>query len=156
MHRLVTGTALAALALITLVVAPSAQETAAIVVDAPWTRATAPGAPTGAGYLTLRNTGDSPDRLVDARSPAADRVEIHEMAMEEGVMRMRRLADGLPLPADGEVRLEPGGHHLMFMGLAEPLEEGGSVPVTLVFERAGERRVDLPVAPLGAREAPAE
>ncbi|MEQ8967803.1 MAG: copper chaperone PCu(A)C [Azospirillaceae bacterium] len=156
MHRLVTGLAIAALAVITAAVAPSAQETGAIAVEAPWTRATPPGAPTAAGFLVLRNTGESEDRLVGARSPAAGTVEVHEMAMEDGVMRMRHLTDGLAVPPGGSVTLEPGGYHLMFMDLAAPFEAGGTVTVTLEFERAGERAVTLPVAPIGAREAPAE
>lgn len=115
----------------------------------PWTRATAPTAKVGAGYMTIANRGGAPDRLVSASTEAAGRVEIHEMRMDGGVMRMRELADGIPLPAGAEVALKPGGNHLMLMDLRAPLRQGASVPVVLVFERAGRVEVELKVEPPG-------
>lgn len=124
-----------------------------LAVTAAYSRATAPHAPVGGGYLTVTNAGPSDDRLVSARSPAAGRVEIHEMKMEGEVMRMRELGDGLPLPAGARVELKPGGTHLMLMELKAPLVEGETVPVTLTFEKAGEVAVELAVGPMNAKGA---
>lgn len=130
--------------------APAPATAEGVVVADAWTRAMAPGAKVAGGFLSLRNGGDRDDRLVSVDSPAAERVEVHEMRMDDGVMRMRHLADGLPLPAGGEVALEPGGYHLMFIGPVEPFVEGAEIPATLNFERAGEREVVFKVMGLGA------
>lgn len=122
-----------------------------IAISQPWARATAPAARNGAGYLTLRNGGNRPERLVSVSADqVAARVEIHTMTFDGGVMRMRPLPDGLEIPARGEAALAPGGNHLMFLGLKRPLRQGESVPVTLRFERAGLVRVTLTVEPIGA------
>lgn len=120
-------------------------------IDHPWSRATPPSARVGAGYLSLRNDGAVADRLVAASSPAAARVEIHEMRMEGSVMRMREMAQGLSIPAGAKVELKPGGLHLMLMELKAPLAAGTDVPVTLVFERAGRVDVTLKVEPATTR-----
>ncbi len=122
-----------------------------LAIDHPWTRAVGAAAPTAAGYMVIRNTGTAPDRLVAAETPRAARVEIHEMAVTDGIMRMRSIAGGIPLPAGGEVRLAPGGLHLMLVGPQGGFERGGRVPVTLVFERAGRITVELAVDAPGAR-----
>jgi hypothetical protein len=122
----------------------------ALKLGQPWARATAPSAPAGGGFLTVTNTGSTPDRLVSARSPAAGMVQIHEMKMEGNVMRMRELEHGLEIPAGGTVTLAPGGLHLMMMNLKEPLRQGTRVPVTLVFEKAGSIDVELDVEGMGA------
>jgi len=119
-----------------------------LTISAPFARATLPKAPVGGGFLTIDNTGTQADHLLSASSPAAKIVQIHEMAMEGDVMKMRELADGLEIPAGQNVTLSPGGLHLMFMSLNQPFVEGESVPVTLVFEKAGTVEIDLPV--LGA------
>lgn len=119
----------------------------------PWSRATPPSAKVGAGYLSIVNQGGVPDRLVAASSPAAGRVEIHEMRMDAGVMRMRELAQGLSVPAGQRVELRPGGLHLMLMDLAAPLREGSMIPVTLTFERAGRLEVELKIEPATARRS---
>jgi copper(I)-binding protein len=96
------------------------------------------GRSTTAGYLVLRNSGDEPDRLVSASSPAARAVEIHETrAGAGGMMEMRRLEAGVAVPAHGEVMFAPGGLHLMFIELNRALRAGDSIPLTLTFERAG-------------------
>lgn len=117
-----------------------------------WTREAPPRARVGGGYLTVRNTGTKPDRLVEARATFASRVEIHEMGMANGVMTMAPLPEGLKIPPGGTVELKPGGFHIMFMGLVAPPKAGSSVSVTLVFERAGEVTLDMPVAPVGAKQ----
>ena len=122
----------------------------AIAIDLAWSRATPAAATTGAGYLELSNAGSTDDRLVSVSSPAANETQIHAMRVENGVMTMRRLADGLTIPADGAVVLKPGGIHLMLIGLERPLKQGDDVPVTLTFEKAGMIDVALHVETLGS------
>ncbi len=120
-----------------------------IAVD-PWSRATSPRASVGAGYLTIRNRGAQPDRLVAATSPRAAKVEIHTMSLDDGIMRMRPLPDGLEVPAGGEASLAPGGNHVMLIGLKMPLKAGEQIPATLRFARAGLVEVKFKVVALGA------
>ncbi|MFG1287236.1 copper chaperone PCu(A)C [Xanthobacter versatilis] len=122
----------------------------AIEIDHPWSRATPGGATVGAGYLTLKNTGSAPDRLVSAASDVAERVEIHEMAVKDGVMTMRPLPDGLAIPAGGSVVLKPGSYHIMFFGLKQPLKQGAVVDGTLTFEKAGTVAVKFNVDAIAA------
>ncbi|MDT8435806.1 MAG: copper chaperone PCu(A)C [Gemmatimonadota bacterium] len=116
-----------------------------------WARAAAvaPDAPSnGAVYFTAANHGGQADRLVAARYAGADRTMIHETFVDErGVAGMRHL-DAVEVPAGAEVRFEPGGRHLMLMGLAASLAPGDTIEVTLEFERSGELRVRVPVRPL--------
>lgn len=121
----------------------------AIDIAHPWSRATPGGAKVAAGYLTLRNSGDTPDRLVSATAEIAARTEIHEMRMADGVMQMRPLPEGVAVPAGGEVALKPGGIHLMFFGLKRPLREGESFAGTLSFARAGSVDVTFEVERAG-------
>ncbi len=104
-----------------------------------------PGQAAAGGFITLSNEGKEDDRLVSASSPTADRVEIHEMTMENDVMKMRQLKDGLPIKAGETVELMPGGLHMMFFGVKNPYRAGDTVPVTLTFEKAGKVDVTLPV-----------
>lgn len=83
-------------------------------------------------YLTL--TAATADRLVSASSPDANLVQVHESRIESGMMMMRELREGLPLPAGEAVALAPGGNHLMLLGVTEPLVAGDSVALTLTFE----------------------
>ncbi len=119
-------------------------------INHPWTRATAPTAKAGGGFLTITNKGNTPDRLVAARSGASDMVEIHEMKMDGNIMRMRELEKGLEIPPGATVALKPGGFHIMFMELKAPLAKGAKIPVTLVFEKAGSIDVDFLVQDIGA------
>ena len=119
----------------------------------PWTRATPPRAPGGA-YLTITNGGSEADRLVSVASPRAAKAELHEMKMDGGVMIMRPLADGIPIPAGETVSLAPGGLHIMLMKLSAPIGEGEAVPITLNFERAGEITMEFPAARIGAKKPP--
>jgi periplasmic copper chaperone A len=122
----------------------------AIEISRPWTRATPPTAQTGGGFLAITNSGSTPDRLVAAKSPAADKVEVHEMKMDGNVMRMRELEKGLEIPPGATVELKPGGFHVMFMGLKAPFAKDSKVPLTLVFEKAGSIDLELPVEAMGA------
>ncbi len=121
-------------------------------IEQPWTRATPDGAPAGGGYLSITNTGMQDDRLVAAATARAGKTEIHEMSVVDGVMKMRKLGDGLAIPAGATVVLKPGGFHIMFMGLAEPIAEGDEVAVTLTFEKAGTAVVVMPAAAIGTKE----
>lgn len=123
-------------------------------IENPFTRATLPNAPVGGGFLTITNKGSEDDRLVSVSTDIAKESQIHEMAMSGDVMKMRQLADGLVIPAGETVVLEPGGFHLMFMGLSAAIAEGEAVPVTLVFEKAGSVTVDF-VAAGSAATSPA-
>ncbi|MBR0645526.1 copper chaperone PCu(A)C [Plastoroseomonas hellenica] len=120
-----------------------------LVIERPWSRAAGANA-TGGGFLTIRNTGAAPDRLLSASSPIARRVELHTMSMDGGVMRMRPV-ETIPVPAGGTVQLAPGGLHIMMIGLTQPLVQGGRAPLTLRFERGGEVQVELVVEAAGAR-----
>ena len=122
-------------------------------VSAPWSRAIPPSAPVAGGYLSIGNRGDADDRLVEVRSDAAQRVEIHEVRHEDGMARMRQLPGGLPLPAGETVELRPGGYHLMFITPGDGFVAGRQVAATLVFEHAGELPVEFEVRPIGAQSA---
>lgn len=126
----------------------------ALEISGAFTRATLPGAKVGGGFLTIVNTGGEADRLVSASSPVSAETQLHEMAMEGDVMKMRELENGIDIPAGATVTLQPGGLHVMFMGLNGSLEEGKQVPVTLTFEKAGTVEVMLDIGPAGA-DAPA-
>ncbi len=120
-----------------------------LTVSEPWSRATPPMANVAAGYLRIMNSGAAPERLLGGSSPRAARVEIHSMTMENDVARMRPMPDGVEVPAGGETAFEPGGYHLMLIGLDAPLAEGGRVPLTLRFQ-AGTVDVELDVRAMGA------
>ena len=127
-----------------------------INISLPFTRATLPNAPVAGGFLTIENTGAEPDRLISARSDIAGDTQIHEMAMQGDVMKMRPLADGLEIPAGKTVVLAPGGFHIMFMGLKQTLVEGETITVTLTFEKAGTVDVVLPIEAAAADAPTAE
>lgn len=117
----------------------------------PWARATPKGAPVGGGYLTITNTGSAPDRLVGGASDISNRFEIHEMSMDNGVMRMRAVAKGLEIKPGQTIEFKPGGYHVMFVGLRKGLEQGQRVAATLEFERAGKVAVEFAVESIGAQ-----
>lgn len=127
----------------------SAPAFAQVAVTEPWVRATVPQQQASGAFMKL--TAERGARLVEARSPVAGVVEIHEMAMEGNVMRMRAVP-GLDLPAGRAVELRPGGYHVMLMSLKQTLNAGDTVPITLVFEEADRQRrtveVRAPVRPL--------
>ncbi len=87
-----------------------------------------------AAYMLIENSGKAGDRLTSADTDIAGMVEIHTVEMEGDVMRMRPVADGLEIPAESSVILEPGGYHIMLMGLQQSLSEGDAVSITLNFE----------------------
>jgi copper(I)-binding protein len=115
---------------------------AQVQVGDPWVRATvAPQKATGA-FMQL--TSAKPAKVVAASSPVAEMVEIHEMKMEDGVMKMRAV-DALPLPAGQAVALKPGSYHVMLMGLKQPIKAGETVPLTLTIEGDDKQRSTVEV-----------
>lgn len=141
-------------ALLALASAPAyAQEVKAgdLVITQAWSRATPAGAKVAGGYLTIENKGSAADRLVSGAGDVAGKVEIHEMAMNNGVMTMRPLDKGLVIEPGKTVKLAPGGYHMMLMDLKQPLKQGDKVPVTLEFEKAGKVALSLDVQGVGAQ-----
>ena len=120
-----------------------------IKIENAYTRATAPGQQVAGGFLKIENKGAA-DQLVSASSPVAGEVQLHEMAMEGNVMKMRQVKD-IAVPANGSVELKPGGMHLMFMNIKAPLAAGETVPVKLKFAKAGEVEVKVPVNAMGGQ-----
>ncbi len=117
-----------------------------IMVHDAYARSSGASAKSGAAFMTLMNTGDSDDRLIGVRSDIAAKTELHTHVEDaNGVMKMQHVMEGFAIPAGGQHALERGGDHLMLMGLKAPLEQGESIAVTLIFEKAGEMDVEIPV-----------
>ena len=112
-------------------------------ISAPWARATPKGASVGGGYMTITNMGTEPDRLVSGASTVAKEVQVHEMTMENGVMKMRPVAGGIEIKPGQSVTLKPGGYHIMFVKLNQQLKQGEHFKVTLNFAKAGKVDVDF-------------
>ena len=143
-----------AIAFATLLAAPAlAEEVKAgdLVITQAWSRATPGGAKVAGGYLTIENKGSAADRLIGGAADVADKVQVHEMAMNNGVMTMRPLDKGLAIEPGKTVKLAPGGYHLMLMDLKSPLKQGDKLPVTLEFEKAGKVNLSLDVQGVGAQ-----
>lgn len=124
-----------------------------LTIEQPWTRATLPGAKVAGGYMRITNTGKTADRLIGGSFDLSGILEVHEMSMDNGVMRMRALEKGLEIPPGGTVDLKPGGYHLMFIDLKGRVPEGQKVAGRLKFEKAGEVAVEYHVTAPGARSA---
>jgi periplasmic copper chaperone A len=122
-----------------------------LVISREWSRATPNGAKIGAGYLTIENKGTAADKLVGVTGDISDKIEVHEMSMTNGVMKMRPVEGGLTIAPGKTVKLAPNGYHLMIMDLKNPLKQGDKVPLTLQFEKAGKVAVTLDVQGVGAQ-----
>ena len=118
-----------------------------VQIENAYTRATVPGQMAAGGFMKIENKGAA-DQLISASSPVAGEVQLHEMAMDGNVMKMRQVKD-IALPAGGAVELKPGGLHLMFMNIKAPLAADETVPVKLKFAKAGEVEVKMPVNAMG-------
>ena len=117
-----------------------------IMVDDAYARSSTSTSPTGAAFMVIMNHTGEDDRLVDVKSDVAKRVELHtHKESGDGVMKMMHVEDGFAVPAGASHVLKRGGDHVMFMGLNAPLEQGATVSLILVFEKAGEVAVDVPV-----------
>ena len=152
MKQIIRG--LVGLGLAVLFAAPArAEEVKAgdLVIRQAWSRATPGGAKVGGGYLTIENRGAAPDRLLGGSAAVADRIQVHEMTMNDGVMTMRPLDKGLVIEPGKTVKLAPGGYHLMLFDLKSPLKQGDKLPVTLEFEKAGKVILSLDVQGVGAQ-----
>lgn len=122
-----------------------------LVISQAWARATPKGAQVGGGYLTITNKGKVPDILIGGSTEAAGSVQVHEMSMQNGVMKMRRLEKGLAIAPGKTVKLVPSGDHLMLMPLKQPLKQGGKLPITLQFKKAGKVTVSFDIEGIGAQ-----
>ena len=120
-----------------------------VQIENAYTRSTVPGQMVAGGFMKIENKG-AVDQLISASSPVAGEVQLHEMAMEGNVMKMRQVKE-VVVPAGGAVELKPGGMHLMFMNIKAPLTAGETVPVKLKFAKAGEVEVKMPVNAMGAQ-----
>lgn len=151
MRKLIAASLSLAAALITGLAAEAADIVKGdIRITQPWSRATPAGAKVAAGYLAVTNTGKTADRLVGGTAASAGVFELHDMTMTDGVMRMRRIEGGIELKPGATVRLQPGGMHVMFMELKQPLKQGERIKGTLVFEKAGTVEIEYEVAGIGA------
>ena len=147
------------LAVLLMVLGPTAlaedYHAGSLDIAGPWSRATPRGASVAAGYVTIKNTGTTADRLVGGASDAAAKFEVHEMSMDGGVMKMRPIQGGLEIKPGQTVELKPQGLHIMFVGLKKPLKQGDHVKATLEFEKAGKVQVDFDVTGMGGPAHPA-
>jgi hypothetical protein len=121
-----------------------------IQITAPWARATPKGASSGAAYMTITNTGKTPDKVSCVSSDASAECQIHTMTMDNGVMQMRPVEGGLEIKPGETVTLKPGGFHMMLVNLKHPLEQGNTMKATLKFDTAGTVDVEYPIAAIGA------
>ena len=136
----------------TAVLQLTAATTGNMMVTAVWSPATPGGATTGAVYATIMNHGNQPDTLIGGSTPAAGKLEIHQMTRTNGVMSMRPVSTGIPVAAGGIVTLGPqADYHVMLSGLKQPLKTGTRVPLTLNFAKAGPVQVEITVEAIGAR-----
>lgn len=121
-----------------------------IEIDHPWTRATPKGATVAGGYLKITNKGTQPDTLTGGAADGAGRIEIHEMKMEGGIMKMRPVSGGLTIKPGESVELKPGGYHIMIMDLKGQLQQGKNVKGSLTFEKAGKVDIEYAVEAAGS------
>lgn len=142
MKTIVTLAAALALSLLSGT-APAAGPVTVTVTDA-WARAGAPAARAGAAFLTVTNGGAEADRLMAAKTPVAERAELHTHLLDNGVMKMREV-DAIEVAPGSPVVLRPGGLHVMLLGLKQPLTVGTRFPVTLTFAKSGEVTVEVTV-----------
>ena len=153
MRKLITMSFCAALVICIAGASARADEVKAgdLVISQAWSRATPNGAKIGTGYFTIENKGTTADKLIGVSGDISDKIEVHEMSMNNGVMKMRPVDGGLVIEPGKTVKLGPNGYHLMIMDLKSPLKQGGKLPVTLEFEKAGKVAVTLDVQGIGAQ-----
>jgi len=132
---------------------PKDYKLGALEVDHPWSRATPKGARTAAGYLVIKNTGSTADRLINGALAGTASGQVHETIKESGVMKMRPVSGGLEIKPGETVELKPGSFHLMFTDLRAPLVKGQTVKGTLTFENAGTVDVEFAIEGMGASAA---
>jgi copper(I)-binding protein len=128
----------------------------ALKIIAPWARATPKGASVGGAYMKITNTGSAPDRLIGGTSDIAGRFEIHEMSMDNGVMKMRPIANGIEIKPSQTIEFGPSGYHVMLVGLNRQLMQGDHFKAALQFAKAGRVEVDFTVESIGAKSSGAK
>ena len=129
----------------------SAAKAGSISAEKAWSRATPTGAKVAAGFVTIKNDGGEPDRLVSVSADFAGETQIHQMSMTGGMMKMRPVPEGIAIPPNSTVVLEPMGYHLMFMGFTQPLKQGDAFPAKFNFEHEGSMEVTFQVLGMGAQ-----
>lgn len=147
----IAALSLMALALVAGPASAHEYKAGALVIGHPWSRATVPGAKVGGGYLKIENTGSASDRLVGVSVPFAEKSEIHESSVENGVARMREIEGGIEIKPGETVEFAPGGKHLMFVGLSSPLTKGEKAKGELTFEKAGKVAIEFDIEAAGAK-----
>jgi periplasmic copper chaperone A len=140
-----------ALALMTGVAQAENYTVGSITISNPWARATPKGASIGGAYMAIANKGTDADRLIGGNSPVANSVEVHEMSMQGGVMKMRPVQGGLEIKPGQTIELKPESFHLMLVGLKQPLVKGQQIKATLEFAKAGKVDVEYTVEAIGAK-----
>ena len=116
-----------------------------ITISQPWARASAKMAKAGAAFMAIKNDTGKDDTLIGAKADVSDRVELHTHIMDNGVMKMREVKGGIPVPGGETQVLQLGGYHVMFLGLKAPLKEGTTFPLTLEFKIGIEKTVTVDV-----------
>jgi copper(I)-binding protein len=149
-RNILLNTLLVATASLSMATTAQAQnaKVGSVQIENAYTRATVPGQQVAGGFMKIENKGAA-DQLISASSPVSGEVQLHEMAMDGNVMKMRQVKE-VAVPAGATVELKPGGLHLMFMNIKAPLVGGETVPVKLKFAKAGEVEVKFPVNAMGA------
>jgi len=149
MKSLITAIAVLLTVFLAGSVAAHEYEIGAVKIVHPWARATAESSPNGAAYMKLSVAGAEADRLLAVATPVAKRAELHKSFMDDGVMKMRAV-EGVEIVPGTLTALQPGGLHIMLMGLTAPLKEGDTFPMTLTFERAGTNDIEVVVQAMDA------
>ena len=129
-----------------VLLAPWVASAETILVEDAYVRASSKLAKSAAAFMEIRNTSSRGDRLLDVKSDAAKKVELHtHIEGDDDVMKMRRTEDGFVISANGVLKLERGGDHIMFMGLSQPFVDGEAISLTLIFETAGSINLEIPI-----------
>jgi copper(I)-binding protein len=147
---LIALTALAFTAPLASHAAAAGYHVGSLQISQTWARATPQGADSGAAYMTVTNTGAKAEKLSCVSSPASAKCQIHEMSMDNGVMKMREVEGGLNVKPGETITFKPGGYHLMLVDLKAPLQQGKSVDATLKVDNGGTAEVEFPIAAIGA------
>jgi periplasmic copper chaperone A len=150
LKRMSMGAAI--LVVVTSVARPADYTLGSLEIRSPWTRETPKGATIGGGYVEIKNNGTAPDKLLLGTVSVAKRFQIHSTTIEDGVAKMREVTAGIEIKPGETIKFEPGGSHLMFVNLMQPLHEGDAVRGTLTFERAGTIDIEYAVLGMGAKE----
>jgi copper(I)-binding protein len=124
-------------------------------IGSPWSRATPKGSQTAIGYMTIKNNGTTPDRLIGGSINVSANFELHSIVMENGIAKMRELKD-VEIGPGQTIEFKPGGSHVMFVDLKHPLSKGEHVKGTLVFEHAGTVQIEYSVEGIGAQMSPSD